>query len=58
MSQNTQALVIAGLTVLAIVIGPLLALWLQRLAEARREKRQAKLWVFRTLMMHRATPLA
>lgn len=56
--QQKQTAIIAALTILAIVIGPLLALLLQRVAENRREKRQAKLWVFRTLMMYRATPLA
>ena len=58
MSQNEQTALIAGLTILAIIVGPLLALWLQRMAENRREKRQGRLWVFKTLMMYRATPLA
>lgn len=58
MSQNEQTALIAGLTILAIIVGPLLALWLQRIAENRREKRQGKLWVFKNLMMYRATPLA
>jgi hypothetical protein len=58
MSQNQQTALVAGLTILAIIVGPLLALWLQRLAENRREKRQGRLWVFKTLMMYRATPLA
>lgn len=58
MSQNEQTALIAGLTILAIIVGPLLALWLQRIAENRREKRQGRLWVFKTLMMYRATPLA
>jgi hypothetical protein len=58
MSQNQQTALIAGLTILAIILGPLLALWLQRLAEHRREQRQNRLWVFKTLMMYRATPLA
>jgi hypothetical protein len=58
MAEQKQTAIIAALTILAIIVGPLLALLLQRIAENRREKRQAKLWVFRTLMMYRATPLA
>ncbi|MGA3317563.1 MAG: DUF6680 family protein [Candidatus Korobacteraceae bacterium] len=58
MSQEKQTAIIAGLTILAIIVGPLLALWLQRLAENRRERKQGKLWIFKTLMMYRATPLA
>jgi hypothetical protein len=58
MTQNQQTALIAGLTIVAIIVGPLLALWLQRIAENRREKRQGRLWIFKTLMMYRATPLA
>jgi len=48
----------AILTVIAIIMGPLVALWLQRMAEDRRERRQRKFDVFKTLMTNRATPLA
>ena len=54
MSDHTVAL----LSIVAIIAGPIIALGLQRWTEARREKRQGRLWVFRALMMHRATPLA
>ncbi len=53
-----SSMAIGVLSIIAIITGPLIALGLQRRAEDRREKRQARLWVFRTLMMHRATPLA
>ncbi len=43
---------------IAIVVSPLVALGIQRWAEVRREKISRKLWVFKTLMMYRATPLA
>lgn len=45
------------LTIIAIITGPLFALWLQRWTEDRRERRKQRLWVFRTLMMYRATAL-
>jgi hypothetical protein len=45
------------LTIIAIILGPLLALWLQRMAENSREKKQNKFLVFKTLMTYRATPL-
>ena len=54
MSDHT----LAALSVVAIIAGPISVLVLQRWTENRREKRQARTWVFRTLMMHRATPLA
>jgi hypothetical protein len=61
MSQNalstTTQIVIAVATIVAIIAGPLFTLWLQRWTENRREKRQARQFVFRTLMMYRATPL-
>jgi hypothetical protein len=49
--------VIAVATIVAIIAGPLFTLLLQKWTEARREKRQARQFVFRTLMMYRATPL-
>jgi hypothetical protein len=52
-----SANVIAVLTIVAIITGPLIALGLQRLAEARRERRQQRMWVFRVLMMYRANPI-
>jgi len=53
MSQTAIAIA----TIVAIVVGPIAALAIQRWADHRREKRQGKLWVFRTLMMYRATRL-
>lgn len=44
-------------SIVAIVIGPIAALGIQRWADDRREKQHNKLWVFRTLMMYRATRL-
>jgi hypothetical protein len=45
------------LTILAVLIGPIVALQLQRLQERKRELEQRKLWVFRTIMSNRATIL-
>ncbi len=46
------------LTMLAILIGPIAALGIQRWSDNRREGTQRKLWIFKTLMMNRATRLA
>lgn len=48
---------LAILTIVAVVVGPILALWMQRILDQYREVRNRKLWVFRTLMTFRATPL-
>jgi len=48
MSHDAKETIIAILTIIAIVLGPLIALWLQRRAENHREKRQNRLWVFKT----------
>lgn len=53
MSQT--ALTVAS--IVAIIVGPIIALAIQRWADHRRELRREKLWVFRTLMAHRATRL-
>jgi hypothetical protein len=53
MSQTAIAIA----SIVAIVVGPVAALAIQRWADHRREKRKEKLWVFKTLMMYRATRL-
>ena len=45
-------------TVFAIILGPIIALWLQRISERRREAGNRKVYVFRTLMASRATRLS
>lgn len=45
-------------TITAIVLGPILALWAQRWSERRRESRQRKLWIFRELMATRTMRLS
>jgi hypothetical protein len=46
--------VIAVITVLALLIGPVLAVLVSRMNDERRERRQAKLWIFKTMMTTRA----
>lgn len=46
------------LTVIAIILGPIIALQLQRHLDEGREARNRKLWVFKTLMSYRATALS
>jgi uncharacterized protein DUF6680 len=45
------------LTLAAIILGPILAVATQLLMQARKSKRDSKLWVFNQLMAHRATPV-
>ena len=47
-----------SLTVLAIIIAPFLAVFSQRKIDVIRERRNQKLWIFRTLMATRANRLA
>lgn len=49
---------VAALTILAIVAGPIIALELQRRLDKGREARNRKVWVFKTLMAFRATALS
>lgn len=46
------------LTILAIIVGPIAALAIQRWSDNRREALQRKMWIFKTLMANRATRLA
>ena len=48
---------LALLTIAAIIIGPIVALWLQRISERRRDRRNRKLIIFKELMATRATRL-
>lgn len=45
-------------SVVAILLGPIVALELQRRLDAGREAKTRKLWIFRTLMSNRATRIA
>jgi hypothetical protein len=45
-------------TIVAIVMGPILALWVQRILDRLREKSNQRLRLFLALMATRATPLA
>jgi hypothetical protein len=46
------------LTILAIILGPIIALWLQRLSERRRELRARKMTIFKELMATRALKIS
>ena len=48
----------AILTIIAIIVGPILALEIQRRLDKGREAKTRKLWVFKTLMSFRATVLS
>lgn len=53
--MTPTALAIAS--IVAIIVGPVAALAIQRWADHRQEIRKGKLWVFRTLMTYRGTRL-
>jgi len=46
------------LTILALILGPILAIQIQKFIEKRSEKRIRKMQIFSTLMATRATPMA
>jgi len=56
--MDKTGIVLSILTIIAIVVGPVAALYVQRRLDEGREKRNRKLWVFKTLMSFRATSLA
>ncbi len=47
-----------GLTILAIVLGPILAIQVQKFIEIHKEKSGRKLWIFKALMASRGNPLS
>ncbi len=47
-----------ALMIIAIIIGPIMAVQIQKLLERRRQKRQAKEGIFKTLMSTRGTPVS
>ncbi len=55
--MNKATVVFNVLTIFAVITGPIIALQLQRFLESRRELRQRKLWIFRSIMSNRATIL-
>lgn len=56
--MDTTGIVLGLLTILAIIVGPVTALYVQRKLDEGREAKNRKLWVFKTLMAYRATVLA
>ena len=46
------------LTILAVILGPILAVQAQKAIERWRERRNRKLWVFKTLMATRGSRLS
>lgn len=45
------------ITILALIIGPVLAVWVGAALDDRKQKRQAKLWTFITVVGNRHMPL-
>jgi hypothetical protein len=58
MSDHEIQVGIGAVTVLAVIAGPILALYIQDKLNVRREQRGRKLWVFKTLMATRNTRVA
>jgi hypothetical protein len=46
------------LVIIAIIIGPILAIQIQKFIENRKERKKQKMQIFKTLMATRATPLS
>ena len=49
------SMALALATIIAILLGPILALWIQRISERKRNRHMRKLFVFKELMATRAT---
>jgi len=45
-------------TIIAIILGPILAIQVEKFLEDRREQKRRKLWIFRELMITRSTRLS
>jgi hypothetical protein len=59
LNTETKAQVFVGIaTIIAVVLGPILALLVQRILDRMREARKRKLDIFKTLMMYRGTRLS
>lgn len=56
--MNDHAVLLGVISILAILAGPIFAVQAQVWLERRREARNRKLWIFKTLMSYRATNLA
>ncbi|HKW16599.1 MAG TPA: DUF6680 family protein [Terriglobales bacterium] len=56
--MDTAAVVLGVITIAAIIVGPIAALWVQRKLDEGRDTRKRKLWIFKTLMSNRATRLS
>jgi hypothetical protein len=56
--MDRTGIVLSVLTIIAIVVGPVAALWVQRKLDEGREAKNRKVWVFKTLMSFRATNLS
>lgn len=56
--MDKPAIVLGIITIIAIIVGPIAALEVQRRLDKGREAKNRKLWIFKTLMSFRATPLA
>jgi hypothetical protein len=56
--MDRTGIVLGVLTIIAIVVGPIAALWVQRKLDEGREEKNRKLWIFKTLMSYRRTPLS
>ena len=55
---NVVTWVIAGLTLMATLLGPILALWVNRALDAAREERQRQQLIFETLVLTRRTAIS
>jgi len=52
--MDATGIVLGAITILAIIVGPIAALWVQRKLDEGRDERNRKMWVFKTLMSNRA----
>lgn len=56
--MDKTGIVLSIITIVAIIVGPIAALWIQRLLDAGRDEHNRKMWIFKTLMSNRAVRLS
>lgn len=53
--MNTEQIILAVINIIAVLFSPIIALWISNKIQEKKEKRNDKLWILKTLMIQRAT---
>lgn len=53
--MNQYQIILTVLNIFAVILSPIIALWISNKIQEKKEKRNDKLWILKTLMIQRAT---